>query len=128
MTEQPMNDTPPQEDTPQGDTPQGDTPQEHTPPRTTPISAGLRATLATVFVAGFLHASAGQPVEDTDTIPVEVGAPLHELAMKCIEASEALIAELYPENPQTVYRTLYDVGYQAAKAIEQLGTGPVCSN
>ena len=92
------------------------------------ISEELRGTLAQVFLLGFLHASAGQPVEDTDTIPVEVGAPLHELATKCIEASEALVAELYRESPRTVYRTLYDMGYQATKAIEQLGPGPVCSN
>ena len=92
------------------------------------ISEELRGTLAQVFLLGFLDASAGTPVEDDDTIPAEVGPHLHDLAKKAIEASETLIAEIYPENPQTVYRTLYDLGFQVAQAIEQLGPGPVCSN
>ena len=92
------------------------------------ISEELRGTLAQVFLLGFLNASAGTPVVDSDTTPAEVGPHLHDLATKCIEGSEALIAELYPENPQTVYQTVYAVGYEAAQVIEQLGPGPVCLN
>ena len=92
------------------------------------ISDDLRGTLAQVYALGFLDYCAGTPVEDDDTIPAEVALLLHDLATKYIEASEALIAALYPENPQAVHQSLYVVGYQAAKAIEELGPRPVYLN
>ena len=124
-----------QDDTGVGPTPVPSTPVPHTPQEPTPgvptrpsLSPGLRAECAQVYALGFLDASAGCDVENDDTISVETASMLHTLATKCIETSEALIAELYRENPQTVYRTLYEAGVQTAKAIEQLGPAPINLN
>ena len=63
---------------------------------------------------------AGEPVTDEHTIPVELAPPLQQLAQACIDGSEAMIAQLYPENPQTVYDTLYRVGYESCLMIDAL--------
>lgn len=86
-----------------------------------PISPPLRAELAQVYLLGFLDASAGCEVEEEDTISVESASSVFELAATCIDGSSVLIAQLYPENPETVYRTLYLAGYEACKIIEELG-------
>ena len=53
---------------------------------------------------------------------------MRNMAMKAIAAAEGQRAEIYPENPDTVYATLYATGYEVAQAIEGLGPGPVYSN
>lgn len=78
------------------------------------ISAELRATLSQVFILGFLDASAGTPVEDTDTIPAELAAPLMAMAHAAVDGSVEKIAELYRENPTEVYQTLYHVGCETS--------------
>lgn len=85
------------------------------------ISDELRADLCKVWALGFLDAMAGQPVEDEDVIPANQAAPLaamvKQLAEGCINHAEAVIAELFPENPQAVYDTVYSVGFDLCSAM-----------
>ena len=82
------------------------------------ISDDLRAELGRVFLLGFLDASAGTPVEDEDLIPADLAPPLVQMAEAAVDGGEAMIAELYRENPQTVCQTLYSVGWETCQRLD----------
>ena len=92
------------------------------------LSDDLRCSLAQVLLLGFLDHSAGTPVEDTDEIPAEYAPPLVQMAQQCIAKSEPILADLFRENPQLTYDTVYAAGVDVAKAIEELGPRPICLN
>ena len=92
------------------------------------ISDDLRAELCMVFLRGFLDYSAGTTVEDDDEIPSACGPPLVQMAKQCIAKAEPILAELFRENPQLTYDTVYAAGGDIAKTIEELGPRPVCLN
>ena len=92
------------------------------------ISDDLRVDLAQVFLRGFLDYSAGTPVEDDDEIPSALGPPLVQMAKQCIAKAEPILAELFRENPQLTYDTVYAAGGGIAKTIEALGPQPIYLN
>ena len=92
------------------------------PNLTPPPPPPLKAELCQVFALGALDALAGQPVEDTDTITVELGQTLFEMANKCVSSGERELASLYPENPQLTYDTVYSVGQEIIQTI----VGAIC--
>ena len=92
------------------------------------LSDDLRADLCRWFLRGFLDFAAGAPVEDDDLIPVEVGAPLIQMAEQCIGFGEPILAELFRENPQQTYEGVYAAGVDCAKFIAELGPKPICLN
>ena len=81
------------------------------------ISAPLRADLCRVFALGFLDAIKGEPVSDDDEIPSDVAELLVKLAEGCIDHASSFIAEVFTENPETVYRTIYSVGFDVCAAM-----------
>ena len=51
------------------------------------------------------------------------------MAAKAVAGSESLIAQLFPENPETVFHTIYTVGYEAGATIDQAaGPAPIYLN
>ena len=92
------------------------------------ISDDLRAELGKAFVRGFLDYSAGTPVEDDDEIPSALGLPLIQMAKQCIANAEPILVELFRENPQLTYDTVYEAGASCAEIIEELGPRPVYLN
>ena len=92
------------------------------------ISDDLRAELGKVFLLGYLDYSAGTPVEDDDEIPSALGPPLVQMAEQCIAKAEPILADLFRENPQLTYDTVYAAGVDIAKTIEELGPRPVYLN
>ena len=78
------------------------------------ISEELRADLMAVWALGFIEAMAGQKVEADDEIPKELGDALIAASKKTIKGSETFIAEVFQENPSTVYQTVYASGFEAA--------------
>ena len=101
---------------PSGDTPaSGDSPlSEHTPPT---ISAPLRADLCKAWVLGFLDAMKGEAVNDDDEIESDMAELLVEMAEGCIDSSTELIAQVFVENPQTVYQTIYSMGFEVSSTM-----------
>ena len=144
MDEQPTDDapqdenTPPCEDAPQGEnsppsefcpplsehspplpehTPaSGDSPLSESSPPT--ISAPLRADLCKLpWVLGFLDAMKGEAVNDDDEIESDMAELLVEMAEGCIDSSTELIAQVFVENPQTVYQTIYSMGFEVSSTM-----------
>ena len=117
----PLNDKPPSNDGP----PYGqEPPNDATPPGalgTMPppptISGPLRAALCQVWAVGFLDAMKGEPVTDGDTIPSAMAPPLVQMAEGCVDSAASMIAEIFQENPQTVYGVLYQAGYDVCIAM-----------
>ena len=70
------------------------------------------------------YALDGRPVTAEDYIPSDMVAPLIQMAESSIDGSTSMIAELYRENPQTVYDTLYSVGYDLCMALN-VALGPI---
>ena len=81
------------------------------------ISDELRANLMAVWALGFLEAMAGREVENDDEIPKELGDSLIVAAEKSIGGAESFIAEVFMENPSTVYQTVYASGFEASTMI-----------
>ena len=111
--------TPPSFPTPPSDngTPlMGDTPggPEYPPPT---ISEELRADLCRVWSLGFLDAMKGEEVNDEDTIPSSITPHLVKLAEGCIDNAASFIAQVFVENPQAVYQTVYGVGFDVCAAM-----------
>ena len=86
---------------------------------TSKLGADLRAELQQCFLLGFLESMAGRPLEDEDCIPSELAPPppLVQMAEQCIDKAEAFIAEIFQENPQTVYQTVYATGFDICAAM-----------
>ena len=66
------------------------------------------------------YAMYGRPVTDEDTIPSALAPHLRAMAQVCIAKAEEILAEMYRENPQTVLRTVYEVGWVSFARIEQV--------
>ena len=111
---------PPSENIPplMGDTPAG---PEYPPPT---ISDGLRAELRSVWLIGFLDAMKGEPVHGDDQIPAGMAEPLEKAADQSIDSAAPIIAAIVQENPQAVYRTVYQVGYDLCAAMNA-AYGPI---
>ena len=86
------------------------------PPPST-ISAPLRADLCRVFALGFLDAMKGEPISDDDEIPSDVAELLIKLSEGCIDNAASFIAEVFQENPETIYSTIYGAGYDVCAAM-----------
>ena len=71
------------------------------------LSRDLRVNLGKVFLLGYLDYSAGTPVEDDDEIPSALGLSLVQMAEQCIAKAEPILADLFRENPQLTYDTVY---------------------
>ena len=95
----------------------GDSPpsQEMPPPST--ISAPLRADLCQVFALGFLDCMKGEEVNGDDEIPSDVAELLIKLSEGCIDNAASFIAEVFTENPETIYSTVYDAGFEVCAAM-----------
>ena len=95
----------------------GDSPpsQEMPPPST--ISGPLRADLCRIFALGFLDAMKGEPISDDDEIPSDVAELLIKLSEGCIDNAASFIAEVFTENPETTYNTIYKVGFDLSTAM-----------
>ena len=78
------------------------------------ISDELRADLMRVWAVGFLEAMAGRELEDDDPIPTALGDALIVAAEKSIGGAETFIAEVFMENPTTVYQTVYAIGFETS--------------
>ena len=94
-----------------GDAPGG----PEAPPPT--ISSPLRADLCRMWALGFLDCMKGEPVIDDDAIPSELVEPLVTLAEGCIDHAASFIAQVFTENPETIYSTVYGVGFEVCLAI-----------
>ena len=94
---------------------------EHTAPA---ISGPLRADLCTAWTVGFLDCMKGENVSDDDTIPSEMVEPLVKLAEGCIDHAASFIAEVFTENPETIYSTVYGAGYDVCAAMNA-AYGPI---
>ena len=94
----------------------GDTPAGPEYPLPT-ISEGLRAELCSVWLLGFLDAMKGEEVNDDDQILSGMAQPLAKAAEQCIDNSASMIAAIFQENPQTVYHTVYQTGYDLCAAM-----------
>ena len=93
------------------------------------LSESLRSDLVLCFILGAADYMNGGPCTGEELIPPSLATPLYELAAKCIAGAEPLIAELFPENPETVYDTIYTVGYEAGATIDQaVGPAPIYLN
>ena len=88
------------------------------------ISDELRANLMRVWALGFLEAMAGREVENDDAIPTELGDALIVAAEKSIGGAETFIAEVFMENPTTVYQTVYAIGWETSININSI-TSPI---
>ena len=112
--------SPPSENIPplMGDTPAG---PEYPLPT---ISEGLRAELCSVWLLGFLDAMKGEEVNDDDQILSGMAQPLAKAAEQCIDNSASMIAAIVQENPETVYRTVYQVGHDLCAAMNA-AYGPI---
>ena len=58
----------------------------------------------------------GEEVNDEDTIPSSITPHLVKLAEGCIDNSASFIAEVFTENPETIYSTVYGAGYDVCAA------------
>ena len=85
------------------------------PPPT--ISEGLRADLCQVWALGFLDAMKGEEVNGDDAILSDMAEPLVKLAEGCIDHAASFIAEVFTENPETIYSTVYGAGYDVCAAM-----------
>ena len=81
------------------------------------ISEELRADLCRVWALGFLDAMKGEPVTDDDSIPSDMAPHLVKLAQGCIDNAESLTAQVFTENPSTIYQTVYGVGFDVCAAM-----------
>ena len=100
----------------------GDAPGD---PETPPISDELRADLCKAWVLGFLDAMKGAEVNDDDEILSDMAESLVKLSEGCIDSAASVIAQVFAENPQAVYRLVYGAGFEAClgmnlKAAAQL--------
>ena len=128
VNEQPTNDTPPSSrDRP---TIPGRMPPyvhepapvwpEHFPPfpeNTPSISEELRADLCRVWALGFLDAMKGEAVNDDDMIESDIANSLVKLSEGCIDKAASVIAQIFQENPQTVFQTVYGVGFEVCSVM-----------
>ena len=87
------------------------------------INDDLRAELVQVFMLGCLDYMAGEPVTDAHQMPAALGPPLVAMAEAAIRGGHDEIARLYPENPETVYQSLYQVGFEACEMIDVINLG-----
>ena len=93
---------------------------EHTPPlpiSPPTISGELRADLCKAWVLGFLDAMKGAEVNGDDEIMSDMAESLETLAAGCIDHSASVIAQVFAENPQAVYQTVYGVGFEACSTM-----------
>ena len=86
---------------------------EHSPT----ISEELRVALCQVWTLGFLDCMKGEPVTDDDSIPSDMTPHLVKLAEGCIDSAASFIAEVFTENPLTIYQTVYGVGFDVCSAM-----------
>ena len=70
-----------------------------------------------MWALGFLDCMKGEPVIDDDTIPSSITPHLVKLAEGCIDNAASFIAQVFVENPQTVYQTVYGVGFEVCSAM-----------
>ena len=77
-----------------------------------------------VWAVGFRDAMAGREVEDTDESPKELGDALIVAAQQSIEGAETFIAEVFQENPNTVFQTVYNIGFETFININGI-TAPI---
>ena len=154
----PSEHTPPGDSTPQGENPPGEnspqavngTPGENSPlpqnsppasdnspplgdntpgsPEAPPISEGLRADLCRVWALGFLDCMKGEQVNDDDVILSDMAESLVELAENSIDHSASLIAQVFVENPQTVFQTVYSAGFEACLSMNLLAAAQLNRN
>ena len=57
------------------------------------------------------------PDTDSEALPPEIALPLATLAAGCIDRAASLIAEVFTENPSTVWKVVYRVGFDAWGAM-----------
>ena len=112
--------TPPSDNGPplMGDTPGG---PEYPPPT---ISGPLRAELCSVWLIGFLDAMKGEAVNGDDEVLSGMAEPLVKAAEQSIDSAASIIAAIVQENPETVYRTVYQVGHDLCAAMNA-AYGPI---
>ena len=70
-----------------------------------------------MWLLGFLDAMKGEAVNGDDQILSGMAEPLVSAAEKCIDSAASIIAATIQENPWTVYRTVYQVGYDFCAAM-----------
>ena len=70
-----------------------------------------------VWTLGFLDAMKGEPVTDDDTIPSEIAPHLVKLAEGCIDKAAPFLAQVFTENPSTVYDVVYGCGFDLCAAM-----------
>ena len=70
------------------------------------------------------HYAQGEPVLDGDTLPSSMAPHLVKLAEGCIDNAASFIAEVFAENPPTVYKTVYGVGFELCAAMNA-AYGPI---
>ena len=93
------------------------------------LSESLRSDLVLCFILGAADYMNGAPCTGEELIPLSLATPLYEMAAKAVAGSESLIAQLFPENPETVFHTIYTVGYEAGATIDQaVGPAPIYLN
>ena len=63
-------------------------------------------------------------VTDDDTLPSAIAPHLVKLAAGCIDNAASFIAEVFTENPSTVYKTVYGVGFELCAAMNA-AYGPI---
>ena len=80
--------------------------QDHTPPAEHTPPAGHTPLVEHTPPGGAYPLPGEQAPLPGDNPPLLIA-----LAEAAIDGSVKMIAELYPENPQTVYQTLYQVGF-----------------
>ena len=82
------------------------------------LADDLKVELAQLWTVGFLDRLNGGPVQDDQMLPVAAVESFIASAMGVIESAAPKLAAAYPENPQTVYDTVYAAGVEAAAMIE----------
>ena len=70
-----------------------------------------------MWVLGFVDCMKGEPVNDDDTIPSDMVPHLVTLAEGCIDHAAAFMAQVFTENPKTVYEAVYGSGFGVCAAM-----------
>ena len=83
------------------------------------LSPPLRRDLVQCFILGAADYMNGAPCTGDEPMPPSVATALYDLAVKAVASSETLIAQLFRESPQTVYDTMYSVGYEAFRSLDE---------
>ena len=59
----------------------------------------------------------GEHCQDADTIPSDMVEPLVKLAEGCVDSAASFIAQVFTENPSTIYEVVYLAGSEVCATM-----------